>query len=148
MACRTTPTYICNILFVWQQSIKVKSSGQTPWQTNEHTQGSNQPNNHLTNQPTNHKVKLECDTRYHNPRCKQFVLSKTLRIFKVVLWRHRWPHHRRKKCIWQNLLCWSRFCSQILSVFEFYNHPIWSPNAVIGDLGKRKWNRILDAIIA
>ena len=50
MACRTTHTYI--ILFVWHQSIIVKSSGQTPWQTNKHTQGSNQPTNHF-NQPTN-----------------------------------------------------------------------------------------------
>ena len=28
---------------------------------------------------------------------------------------------------------------------QFYNHPIWPPNAELGDLGNRKWSQILVA---
>ena len=30
--------------------------------------------------------------------------------------------------------------------FYFYNHPIWPPSVASGDLGNRKWNRIVVSI--
>ena len=75
----------------------------------------------------NHNFKTKLWTWYHNQRCQQFVLSLTLRIFKVLRWLHRWSYHHKNNCIWHNLLCWLGFCSQIL---QFYNHPKWLPMAV------------------
>ena len=91
---------------------------------------------------------IECDTWYHHQWCQQCVLRWNLIIFKVVMSNYLCRHHHENKCILQDFLMLidSFYFSTARFKLSILQSPNMAPNAVLGGLGNRKWNRFLVAV--